>query len=396
MRPIVLRRSTILLFSLLLASPLAAQELEVQFHGQIDLDWSGLGDDDLLGASGFDDGAELRRTRLILEGSGWQRVDFRLAVDFDLDAEEAELNNLWVQLTDLPAFGRLRVGYFREPFGLERNTPSRRLTFMERSPAAALTPNRNFGLVIANTLGAESLHWTAGVFRESDVSPGHADRILKNATHVTGRLTYVPWLEDDGRRLLHVGASVSRRGTHEGAVNFAEAMPLHLSPDFVDTGDLASDALTMLGLEAATVLGPWSLQGEWLQTSVDLDGGSRATLPGFYVQASYFLTGESRSYKASRAHFGWPLVRNPLQLPSASLEAAHSGLRGFGAWEIATRYAQIDFNSGVVHGGELATTSLGLNWYCNDFVKAQLDYELARLADVGTVHGVAMRLEFIW
>jgi phosphate-selective porin len=66
------------------------------------------------------------------------------------------------------------------------------------------------------------------------------------------------------------------------------------------------------------------------------------------------------------------------------------------AWEIATRYAQIDFNSGAVQGGELATSSLGLNWYYSDSVKAQLDYEHARLQDVGTVHGLAMRLEFIW
>ena len=378
MRLVVLRRSTFLFFALLLAGPLAAQDQGVQFHGQVDFDWSNFGNDDLPGLNNFDKGNELRRTRLILEGHGWQRVDFRLAVDFDLDSEEAELNNLWLQLTDLLAIGRFRVGYFREPFGLERNTPSRRLTFMERSPAAALTPNRNFGLTVANSLAEESVFWTAGVFRESDVSPGHPDRVLQNATHVTGRLTYVPWLADGGRRLVHLGASISQRGTHQGTANFSEAMPLHLSPDFVDSGDLASDRLTMLGFEAATVLGPWSVQGEWLQTSIDLKGGGSATLPGFYMQASYFLTGESRGYKASRAHFGWP------ELQEGS------------AWEIATRYAQIDFNSGAVQGGELATSSLGLNWYYSDSVKAQLDYEHARLQDVGTVHGLAMRLEFIW
>lgn len=378
MRAIVLRRSTILLFTLLLASSLAAQELEVQFHGQVDLDWSNFGNDDLPGATGFANGIELRRTRLILEGSGWQRLDFRLAVDFDLDNEEAELNNLWLQLTDLPAIGRFRVGYFREPFGLERNTPSRRLTFLERSPAAALTPNRNFGVIVANTLAEQSLFWTAGVFRESDVSPGHAERVLQNATHLTGRLTFVPWLEGDGRRLLQLGASVSQRGTHQGTVKFAEAMPLHQSQNLVDTGDLASDHLTMFGLEAVTVLGPWSLQGEWLQTSIDITGASRATLPGFYVQGSYFLTGQSRGYKASRSHLGWP------------------ELDGGSAWEIATRYAEIDFNSGTARGGALASSSLALNWYYNDSVKAQLDYELAHVDNAGTVHGLAMRLEFLW
>jgi phosphate-selective porin OprO/OprP len=155
-------------------------------------------------------------------------------------------------------------------------------------------------------------------------------------------------------------------------------MPLHLSQDLVDTGALATGAFTMFGLEAATVFGPWSLQGEWLRTSVDLRGSGRATLPGFYVQGSFFLTGESRSYQASRAHFSWPELGET------------------GAWEIAARYAQTDFNSGAVRGGELATTSLGLNWYFSDSVKAQLDYELARLADVGTAHGLAVRLEFIW
>ncbi len=368
------------LFALAITGPLVGQGGELEFHGQVDLDWNSFAGDDVPGADGNVHGAELRRTRFIVEGHPWQRVDFRVAVDLDAEESEAWMNNLWLQVTELPALGRLRIGYFREPFGLERNTPSRRATFLERSPAAALTPNRNFGVAMSNSLGSEDLRLSAGIFRASDVRPNRAGSVMQDATHFTGRLTYAPWQEDNWRRLLHLGASFSRRGTHEGAVDFSDGLPLHAAGALIDTGTIVTDSLTMVGVEAAAVVDEWSVQAEWLSTSIEMDGASRTTLSGYYAQLSYFLTGESRSYRPASGHFGWPAVTDNVQLGEA----------GTGAWEIAARFSQLDFSSGSIAGGELTNGSLGLNWYLNSNWKAQLGYEQALVQGVGTVSGLGL------
>jgi len=52
-------------------------------------------------------------------------------------------------------------------------------------------------------------------------------------------------------------------------------------------------------------MGPFSLQGEYLKANVSRDTGfADANFDGAYVSASYFLTGESRPYKAKKGTFG--------------------------------------------------------------------------------------------
>ena len=59
------------------------------------------------------------------------------------------------------------------------------------------------------------------------------------------------------------------------------------------------------------------------------------------VQASYFLTGESRKYKTSKVAFA--RVK-----PAASL-----GKGGRGAWEVGFRYSQINLDDGDIMGGKV-------------------------------------------
>ena len=74
-----------------------------------------------------------------------------------------------------------------------------------------------------------------------------------------------------------------------------------------DRGAISSsnyDNKTVYGSEAATVFGPFSLQGEYTQASVDVSSqGSDPDFSGWYVFGSYFLTGQHRLYKASSGTF---------------------------------------------------------------------------------------------
>ena len=70
----------------------------------------------------------------------------------------------------------------------------------------------------------------------------------------------------------------------------------------VDTGDIPADDADLINPEVALVYGPFSLQGEYFYATLDND--EDFDFSGFYAFASYFLTGESRKYSASKGYFG--------------------------------------------------------------------------------------------
>src|SRR6185295_7409221 len=111
-----------------------------------------------------------------------------------------------------------------------------------------------------------------------------------------------------------------------------------------------TETLDLMGLEAAVVLGPFSLTGEYSLASIDGDTGSPndPNFSGYYLQASYFLTGESRGYKKAQGCFG--------------------------AWELAARISSLDLTDDGIDGGQLDDLSLGVNWYLNPNTRVMLDY----------------------
>lgn len=81
-------------------------------------------------------------------------------------------------------------------------------------------------------------------------------------------------------------------------------------------------------------------------------------MDGFYVQAAYTLTGETRGYKAGSGAF-------------AAIKPKGDG----GAWEVVARYedAEVDI-PGRSLSADLERMVLGVNWYVNKNVKFMLNY----------------------
>lgn len=81
-------------------------------------------------------------------------------------------------------------------------------------------------------------------------------------------------------------------------------------------------------------------------------------MDGFYVQAAYTLTGETRGYKAGSSAF-----------------AAIKPKGDSGAWEVVARYedAEVDI-PGRSLSADLERMVLGVNWYVNKNVKFMLNY----------------------
>jgi phosphate-selective porin OprO/OprP len=124
------------------------------------------------------------------------------------------------------------------------------------------------------------------------------------------------------------------------------------------------DYFTLAGAEAIGIYGPWSLQGEYIRADVERDAGGSLGFDGYYLQASWFLTGESRNYRPDK---GTVDVLQPIR--NLSLKDG-----GWGAWELGIRFSNLDLNDGDVEGGDMDDLTLGLNWYVNQYVRFMANY----------------------
>ncbi len=114
----------------------------------------------------------------------------------------------------------------------------------------------------------------------------------------------------------------------------------------------------LVNLELVYVHGPFIAQAEYLIANVNSD--VRYNFNSYYSQVSYFLTGEYKKYKNSYAGFD-------RLIPTNNFGTEEN--KGIGAWEVALRYSNSDYNSKDVFGGEQSDITLGLNWYLNPATK---------------------------
>lgn len=348
-------------------------DVRLRFGGRVQSDWAEISGDDGLEVAlgGLDGGAEFRRADLYFEGLLHERIEFKAQYDFAGGA--AELKDVYLGLVELPVVGGVRVGHFKEPWSLEEQTSSKYVTFLERAlPVEAFSPSRNVGFMAHRDF--ERLTWAAGAFKEAD---DFGDAPETDEWAWTARVTGVPWTAGEDR-LLHLGAAASLRDPAGGEARFRSRPESHLAPRFVDTGALSSDGVTLTGAEAALVLGPLSLQGEWSRAAVDRPGAAGADLDGFYAFASWFPTGESRPYDGGS--FGRVRPRRPWG-------------EGAGAWEVAARWSSVDLDERAITGGRLDDLTVGLNWYPYANVRWMLNYVRADRDGAGAADVVQMRFQ---
>jgi phosphate-selective porin OprO and OprP len=317
-----------------------------RINGRVMYDW-GAFDPDLEPAVASN--SEFRRVRLLAKGLIGEHFGARFQWDFS-----DSTGDLLEGMFDWRTFplGTLRVGHFREPFGLEARTSSAYLTFLERStPSDAFTPGRNRGVQLRDR--GRRWSWALGLFRAADEPfPGGPDR----QTSVTLRTTWLPWREPDDRRLLHLGLALSWRDPRGAGLRLRARPAVHLVDPLVDTGLLPANSAVLAGFEGALIEGPFQAQAELFLGDIDLPGED-GRLWGASLAGSWFLTGDHRVYRDSTSSLGKVRVE-----------------RSRGAWEVALRYSTTDLSDGDVDGGELEDWSLGLNWHITDSSRVMLGY----------------------
>ncbi len=343
----------------------AAKDFELKIGGRIQFDtlW-GANNRDAVSTTGssLEDGSQARRARLAISGKLYEHVEYKWEYDFSDKDGKTKVTDAYGGLVGLGSFPNIRAGHFREPFGLEALTSANDLTFMERGLPFALVPFRNLGAQLSKAFAEERMTATAGVFREAnDQAFGQAD----GAYAVTARVTGLPWYAEQGKRLVHLGVSASRRAPPSDEVQFKSKPEANLAPDLIDTKKLTNvNDVTLLGAEAALLWNAFSLQGEWVHADLQRDGGmSDASFCGWYALATWTITGEPRRYRLAEAAFQSPK-------PAAN---AFDGKGGLGALELAARLSTLDLDDGPIKGGELTDYTLGLNWYPYPVMRVSLN-----------------------
>lgn len=331
----------------------------------------------------FSDGTDIRRGRFGFDGTFFKNYRYRIEAEYVKGT--VNLLDAYVQYVGAKNW-TFTVGQQKAPYGLEANSTDALNSFLERGMAnvafGAVGAERRVGVTAAYNYGNDKLIGTIGLF-------GSGEAITRNGTTrdesygVNGRVTFEP-INDTGK-LIHVGASAFKVFNIPG-----NALTISDRPGFREDGGLLVSTGTSLstgtaptagalvatpqtgvrnatywGLEAAGVYGPFSVQGEYNRLHVDRYGAATsANFDGYYIFGSFFLTGESRSFRGGTVDRVKPFADfNPSK-------------GSWGAFEVLARYDVLDLTdtslSPLARKGETWTGAV--NWYLNPNLRLFVNY----------------------
>ncbi len=315
------------------------------------------------------DGTEVRRGRMRFEGVFWQ--DWLTRIEADFADDKVAVKDAFLQYTGFDIV-TITAGQQKQNFSRELQESSNDMMFTERSLMnilAAPVVDRAIGLNFESV----GENWVAKAGAYGDSISANADQ-LDEGWGINSRLIYNPILEKT--KLIHLGVAGNYR-TPDGNQNVAKGRNLKLAYettnmsglDLIDKTVADVDNIGMLGLEAAGMWGPYSIGGEYTQMWVDRNtpfgvtpGNTDLSLNGWYVDAGWTLTGESRTYK--QGNFQYLKPAKPFSLKNG----------GWGAVETAIRYSGADLNDGSFKGGNIQNLTLAVNWYLNSNVRLMADW----------------------
>jgi phosphate-selective porin OprO/OprP len=339
-------------------------------------------------ARDFSDGFYFRRARFGVEGAIARDFNYRLLLELGGSGTEGptRINDAWIAYTGFAPF-TFQLGAFPPPANMDDGTTPEDLPFLERASASELS--RALGGAdgrIGLGLKANGARWmsaftiTTRTVNDPEVADGQLAAVGRAGGLIATGSDYNMHLGASGTYVFSPADQGSSGTPPRHAIRFRDRPEIRVdSVRLIDTGAIDADQASVLGLEFGANWKSFYLQGEhfWF----DIERRASAGLPdpdftGYYLQGSWLLTGESRRYNPVTGSFQNPRPMVPF-----------SSAGGFGAWELAARYSNLnlDFQEGIagtaaipgtVRGGEQNVLTLGVNWYLNPNFKMMLNYLL--------------------
>ena len=274
-------------------------------------------------------------------------------LDRDIGGVSRGWKSVWVSYSGLEHY-TFKAGQMTAPMGMEELSASNDTLFLERALPTALTPGLVQGAQVARAWKNASA--TLGYFGNPiNVEFG---KTAATGRSVIGRLTWSPM--HSNKQTLHFGVSQERRNVDAGSAFRVSASPETglTTTTIYNTSNLAGvTTLNRRAYEGAWLTGPLTVQGEYMTMNVVRPGYGDSNFSGWYVQASYLLTGERHRYSVARGTIGDVRPK-----------------RQYGALEIAMRRSALDLEDGFVTGGRGWSDSIGLNWYLGRNFRLMADY----------------------
>jgi len=343
-------------------------------------------------------GTNFRRAQLGIQGRLFGDWSYNFNTEFGGSGGSesgGRVQALYVEYDGLKPFA-FRVGAYPPAGGLEDNTGSADTLFLERAGPSDIIRNAvgGDGRDAASILYVTDTFYGAVSLTGAKVGDG---AVFDEQESILGRAAVSLWSDSDSRLVLSGTAADMFRGNESApGPGSPRMLTLSVSPELtvdsngtklVSTGGVDTDSAKFWGVEAG---GNWrNLYAQAGYFGYDIDQRVEAPAPakpdlnfnGWYAQASWVVTGESRGYSVANAAFTAP---------------APDGK--WGAWELAGRYSKVDLNDktgtfglatpyGGIRGGAQKIWTAGINWYPNSVLRFSLDYQwidVDRLSGTGT------------
>ncbi|WP_162140013.1 OprO/OprP family phosphate-selective porin [Sphingomonas sp. Mn802worker] len=325
---------------------------------------------------------QARSLRLGIEGAAGTHLSY--LVEGDFADNEVAIKSAYLAWTTrfLGQQAEFALGNRLNDRGLDGSSGTISVPFLERNVVGAgIIPVRGFfGLGAAARVYGDGWHVGVQVSGDDINNPGNASDGLT----IAGRAHWNPVKTREW--LLHVGAW----GFHETLADDVTRPTRSIA-----VGGFYNDALRIApGTFAGAVRGDgygfelgafhrslWTY-GEYGRRTLEGRAGSSTTQDAWAWSAGWFLTGETPPYLSRGGVWSRPKVLHPFT----------SG--GSGAIELAARYEALDYSDNPTAGRGTATT-LGVNWYLNNFVRLQvnaIDWTVTNPlpAGIGTDHGQSL------
>jgi phosphate-selective porin OprO/OprP len=399
-------------------------------------------------------GSNFRRVYLGLQGKVFGDWSYNLNFDFGGSGgteTQGHIQSVYLEYDGLKPFA-FRIGAYPPPANIEDGTSASDTIFLERNAPSDLQRNiaGGDGRDAATMLYTGDTIFGAISYTGNKVSDGAKALAAAGATAapnydeqqaLLGRLSWAPISEANAHWIVGVNGTyviktpdltpngtatltTTPGATAKHTVTLSDPPELTVDSNgtlLATTGALGAKHLTQWGVETA---GNWNnlyAQAGYYGFEVERENVAYKvfTTPtashtqivspddnnfnGWYVQASWILTGESKSYSTATGSFTPPKPSDPFTLDGP----------GWGAWELAARYSDLDLNDNTnsadsvitaraatptstatytfyntVRGGDQKIATVGINWYPNSVVRFALDYQwidINRLQSPATV-----------
>ncbi|MGI2058326.1 OprO/OprP family phosphate-selective porin [Shewanella baltica] len=312
-----------------------------------------------------------RRVRTFVEGE-LQDWDYKLLLEFAENTAEIVMARM--RYSGFENGPKLQFGKLREDISLDALTSSNHIALIERSSLAdTMSPYFRWGVSAYQYFPSTGLRYALGVYKNDAFGSDGKDETDDLNYALSSRVTWSQAKEPG--QVLHAGLWYSARqmGGDDLSASFARGELRETNTrliNYVAGGETAAiDNLNQAGLELAFQHKALLLQGEYAQRSLNTQD-PQSVLDGeryqaYYLQASYFLTGEQRSYSKGSAVFSQP-----------------KGVTD--AWELAARFSSLDASSDF-QGTKAQTYTLGVSYYFNPKIKVMANYIHSSVDGAGTI-----------